>query len=144
MTTTFRQSIESDFPALKELMDAANKFLESQNVDAQAAFRINLTLDEIVTNIIKYGYTSPGEHTIEVAINVDADVVEAVISDEGHEFNPVLHQRKKSSEILTERTTGGLGIHLIKKLLCSMNYRREGQRNIVQVKARRKPKRPSK
>ena len=38
----------------------------------------------------------------------------------------------------TERATGGLGIHLIKKLLSSMTYRREGQRNIVEVTARRK------
>jgi anti-sigma regulatory factor (Ser/Thr protein kinase) len=61
-----------------------------------------------------------------------------VIIDEGREFNPVVYQREVPSEILTERSTGGLGIFLIKKLLSTMNYRREGKRNIVEVKAERK------
>jgi anti-sigma regulatory factor (Ser/Thr protein kinase) len=37
-----------------------DQFLESQGVDAQAVYRINLALEEMVTNIIKYGYDAPG------------------------------------------------------------------------------------
>jgi anti-sigma regulatory factor (Ser/Thr protein kinase) len=114
MAATFHQSIESDFQALKGLMEAAEEFLQGQGVDAQAIFRIN----------------------------VGAEAVEAVIIDEGYEFNPVLHQRQQPSEILTERATGGLGIYLIKKLLDNMNYRREGHRNIIEVKANRKKANP--
>ena len=139
MPATFHQIIESDFAELKRLMDAATEFLEAQGVDAQAVFRINLTLEEIVTNIIKFGHGDQAAHQIDIAVNVNPENVEAVIIDEGHEFNPVLHQMEKPSEILTERTTGGLGIFLIKKLLSTMNYRREGIRNIVEVKAQRKP-----
>ncbi len=139
MTATFHQVIESDFEALKKLMDAATEFLENHGVDAQAVFKINLTLEEIVTNIIKFGHDNAAEHTIDIAVNVGPDVVEAVIVDEGHEFNPVLHQMQTPSTVVSERTTGGLGIFLIKKLLSSMIYRREGQRNIVEVKAQRKP-----
>jgi anti-sigma regulatory factor (Ser/Thr protein kinase) len=138
MTATFHQVIESDFGALKGLMDGATEFLESHEVDAQAVFRINLTLEEIVTNIIKFGHADATGHMIDVALKVQSDVVEAVIVDEGHEFNPVLHRMETPSTVLSERTTGGLGIFLIKKLLSSMNYRREGQRNIVEVKAQRK------
>ena len=138
MAATFHQIIESDFAELKRLMDAATQFLEGQGVDAQAIFRINLTLEEIVTNIIKFGHGDQTAHRIDIAVNVSPDNVEAVIIDEGHEFNPVLHEREAPSEILTERTTGGLGIFLIKKLLGSMKYRREGKRNIVEVRAQRK------
>jgi serine/threonine-protein kinase RsbW len=141
MAATFHQSIESDFQALKGLMEAAEEFLQGQGVDAQAIFRINLTLEEIVTNIIKFG-NNEAEHKIDVAVNVGAEAVEAVIIDEGYEFNPVLHQRQQPSEILTERATGGLGIYLIKKLLDNMNYRREGHRNIIEVKANRKKANP--
>jgi anti-sigma regulatory factor (Ser/Thr protein kinase) len=143
MADTFHQIIGSDFADLKKLMNAATEFLEGQGVDAQVVFRINLTLEEIVTNIIKFGHTDPSPHSIEIEVKVNAEVVKAVIIDEGHEFNPVLHQMQKPSEVLTDRTTGGLGIFLIKKLLSSMNYRREGRRNIVEVKAERKPVLPT-
>ncbi len=139
MTATFHQVIESDFDALKQLMDAATEFLESHEVDAQAVFKINLTLEEIVTNIIKFGHINAEDHTIAIAVNVGPDAVEAVIVNEGHEFNPVLHQMQTPSTAISERTTGGLGIFLIKKLLSSMHYRREGQRNIVEVTTKRKP-----
>jgi serine/threonine-protein kinase RsbW len=119
-------------------MDAATEFLEIEGVDPQAVFRINLTLEEIVTNIIKFGHDDHTAHRIDVAVNVNPENVEAVIIDEGREFNPVVYQREVPSEILTERSTGGLGIFLIKKLLSTMNYRREGKRNIVEVKAERK------
>jgi len=139
MAATFHQIIESDFAELKRLMDAATEFLEGRGVDAQAVFRINLSLEEIVTNIIKYGHGDETAHPIDIEVNVNPENVEVVISDEGHEFNPVLHRREQPSEVLTERTTGGLGIFLIKKLLSTMIYRREGRRNIIEVKADRKP-----
>jgi anti-sigma regulatory factor (Ser/Thr protein kinase) len=138
MSATFHQVIESDFEALKRLMDAATEFLEDHEVDAQAVFRINLTLEEIVTNIIKFSHANATDRTIDIAVHVGPDVVEAVIVDEGHEFNPVLHQMATPSPAISERNTGGLGIFLIKKLLSSMIYRREGQFNIVEVKAQRK------
>jgi anti-sigma regulatory factor (Ser/Thr protein kinase) len=138
MPATFHQVIGNDFDELKTLMDAATAFLEGQGVDAAAVFRINLTLEEIVTNIIKFGHDDADLHTIEVAVSVDTEIVGAVIIDEGNAFNPVEHQRAEPAEALAERTTGGLGIYLIKKLLSGMHYRREGQRNIVEVKAQRK------
>jgi anti-sigma regulatory factor (Ser/Thr protein kinase) len=138
MPATFHQVIGNDFTELKNLMDAATAFLEEQGVDAAAVFRINLTLEEIVTNIIKFGHDDDDLHPIDIAVKVDAEIVEAVIIDEGHAFNPVEHQRTEPAEALMERTTGGLGIYLVKKLLSGMHYRREGQRNIVEVKSQRR------
>jgi anti-sigma regulatory factor (Ser/Thr protein kinase) len=137
MDAAFHQSIANDFPELKVLMDAASEFLENQAVDTRAIFRINLTIEEIVTNIIKFGYDTQGRHNIDVEIKVGAAEVRALISHEGYEFNPVLHERAQPPEELLERETGGLGIYLIKKLLDNMDYRREAGRNIVEVKTPR-------
>jgi anti-sigma regulatory factor (Ser/Thr protein kinase) len=62
MAATFHRVIESDFAELKRLMDAATEFLEIEGVDPQAVFRINLTLEEIVTNIIKFGHDDHTAH----------------------------------------------------------------------------------
>jgi serine/threonine-protein kinase RsbW len=138
MDAVFHQTIADDFAQLKILMDAAGEFLEKEGVDVTAVFRINLTLEEMVTNIIKFGDNAPGRPGIDVTLTVGPKEVTAVIAHEGHEFNPVLHERRQQPERLLDRETGGLGIYLIKKLLGSMEYRREGSRNIVQVKTQRK------
>ena len=139
MNAPFHQTIANDFADLSRLMEGATTFLESQGVDAQAVYRINLALEEMVTNIIKYGYDEPGRHQIEVTLEVGANEVAAVIIDDGHDFNPVLQERKPPADKLEDREIGGLGIHLMKKLLDHLEHRREGGRNILEIKARRKP-----
>jgi serine/threonine-protein kinase RsbW len=133
MNASFHQIIANDFANLGGLMEGATEFLESQGVDAQAVYRINLALEEMVTNIIKYGYDEPGRHKIEVTLDVGAKEVALVIIDDGHDFNPVLHERKPPAEKLEEREIGGLGIHLMKKLLGRMEHRREAGRNILEI-----------
>jgi anti-sigma regulatory factor (Ser/Thr protein kinase) len=142
MNASFHQTIANDFADLKELMDGATGFLEGQGVDAQAVYRINLALEEMVTNIIKYGYDAPGRRKIEVTLDVGAKEVAAVIIDDGHGFNPVLHEPKPPAGKLEDREIGGLGIHLIKRLLDRMDYRREEGRNILEITTRRKPAPP--
>ena len=137
MNASFHQSIANDFANLNGLMEGATEFLESQGVDAQAVYRINLALEEMVTNIIKYGYDAPGRHKIEVTLEVGANEVTAVIIDDGHDFNPVLQERRLPAEKPEEREIGGLGIHLMKKLLDRMEHRREEGRNILEITTRR-------
>ncbi|HEV3270889.1 MAG TPA: ATP-binding protein [Candidatus Methylacidiphilales bacterium] len=139
MNTPFHQTIANDFAALGELMENATRFLEGEGVDAQAVYRINLALEEMVTNIIKYGYDEPGRHKIEVTLDVGAKEVALVIVDDGHGFDPVLQERKEPAG---DREIGGWGIPLIKKLLHSMDYRRERGRNILEIKTLRQSAAP--
>ena len=138
MNDSFHQIISNDFPSLGGLMESATEFLESRGVDAQAVYRIDLGLEEMVTNIIKYGYDTPGSYKIEIRLDVGAEEVTATIIDDGHDFNPVLQERKPQAENLDDREIGGLGIHLIKKLLDRMEYRREEGRNILVLATRRR------
>jgi len=139
MNASFHQTITNDFTNLSGLMERATEFLESKGVDAQAVYRTNLALEEMVTNIIKYGYDTHGQHKIEVTLDVGATEVAMVIIDDGHDFNPVLHDGKKPED----REIGGWGIPLMKKLLDQMDHRREAGRNILEIKIRRKPAAPS-
>jgi serine/threonine-protein kinase RsbW len=143
MNASFHQIIANDFANLGGLMEGATEFLESQGVDAQAVYRINLALEEMVTNIIKYGYDEPGRHKIKVTLDVGAKEVALAIIDDGHDFNPILHERTPPAEKLEEREIGGLGIHLMKKLLDRMEHRREAGRNILEITILRKLVPPS-
>jgi serine/threonine-protein kinase RsbW len=138
MEASFHQTIASDFVSLHVIMEDVTLFLESHDVDDHAIFLANLGIEEIVTNTVKYGYDKPGTYMIEVMLKVEADEVVLTIIDDGHPFDPTTHERKPLAEKIEDREIGGLGIHLIKKQFDRITYRREGNRNIVDLMTRRK------
>jgi len=137
MDATFHQTIPNDFIRLHGLMEEATQFLERQGVDERGVYLLNLGLEEVVTNIIKYGYDHPGTYGIEVTLTIRANEVTLLIVDDGHAFDPIAHERKPVPANVEEREIGGLGIFLLKKQLDRMEYRREAGRNILELKTRR-------
>jgi len=124
-------------------MEDVTKFLESQDVDERTVFLANLGIEEIVTNLVKYGYDVPGTYMIEVMVKVEAEIVLVIIVDEGHPFNPVTYERKPVAAKIEDREIGGLGILLLKKQFDRIDYRREEGRNILELRARRQVAQPS-
>ena len=59
-----------------------------------------------------------------------------VLEDDGHEFDPLKAPEPDLDLPVEERVPGGLGIHLIHKLVEQMEYRRCGGRNRLTVKIR--------
>lgn len=119
-------------------MNATTNFLEDHDVDGQTVYRVNLALEEMITNIIKYGYDDYENHEIDVSLEILADEVVAVIEDDGHEFDPLSQEKNGEAKELEDQEPGGLGIHLIKQLVGKMSYRREETRNILEIRAQRK------
>ncbi len=134
---TFKRTLTNELHALEKLMNGTTNFLEDNGVDAQAVYRINLALEELVTNIIRHGYDDYESHDINVSVVIREDEVVAVIEDDGHEFNPLEQERGDQPASLDESKVGGLGIHLIKTLLSHMGYKREGEKNTLEIRAKR-------
>ncbi len=56
MSTRLTRKITNELHSLESLMNATTNFLEDHGADAQTVYRVNLALEEMITNIIKYGY----------------------------------------------------------------------------------------
>ncbi len=54
-----------------------------------------------------------------------------VIEDDAMPFNPFEGDSADISLSIEEREIGGLGIHLIKKLMSSYDYQRKANKNVV-------------
>jgi anti-sigma regulatory factor (Ser/Thr protein kinase) len=139
MNSIFERTISNELHSLESLTNASTNFLEDSMVDAQAVYRINLALEELITNTIRHGYDDYESHEIAVRLEVREDAILATIKDDGHEFDPLTQDMKNPQKVsLEERPVGGLGLHLLKKMLSEMHYRREGDWNILEVKMLRK------
>lgn len=129
--TTLR--LRNDFSELAGAADAISQFLEANEAPAETVFAANLAVEELVTNIIKYGYDDEDAHEIVVKLAIRERVLEIEISDDGHEFNPFSMPEPDTSLPAEDRNIGGLGIHFVRNMLDSyMHSWHEGQ-NIVTV-----------
>jgi len=96
------------------------------------ARKVNLAAEEIVSNIINYGYGDENEHKIKVVLAYGDGRLKAMFSDDGVPFNPT--EKKDPDSIdkpIEEREIGGLGIFFVMQLMDKVEYKREGNMNIL-------------
>jgi sigma-B regulation protein RsbU (phosphoserine phosphatase) len=95
---------------------------------------LNLALEEILTNIISHGYTDNRQHEIKVRLSVQPGEVKAEVEDDGQPFNPLQAPEPDTAKPLGQRTIGGLGIHLVRKLMDSLEYQGQEGKNLLLMK----------
>ena len=104
--------------------------------------QLQVALDEILSNVIKYAWTDGEKHKLRVSINVRDDGVEVIILDDGKPFDPRSVAPPQPLEAGRRPRPGGLGIHMVKQLVDSYDYKRLDGHNQVTLKKRYVPEVP--
>lgn len=104
-------------------------FAAAHDLSAKVVHDLNVVLDEVLSNIIRHGYSDDKRHEIELHLSVANGVLEVQIEDDGSPFNPLSVPVPNLSAPLSERPIGGLGIHLIRNFMSEVAYARVGERN---------------
>jgi sigma-B regulation protein RsbU (phosphoserine phosphatase) len=134
MTEHVEIKLRNNLSELASANQALTEFGRQQCLPDSVLHDLNLALEEILTNIISYGYTDSGEHEIRVRLSVQAGEVKAEVEDDGQPFNPLDVPEPDTAKLLDERTIGGLGIHLVRKIMDGLEYKRQGERNLLTIK----------
>ena len=95
------------------------------------AFALNLSLDELLTNTISYGYDDGDSHRIDVAVRMEGSAIVVEISDDAKPFDPADAPQPDTGAMLEDRPIGGLGVHFVRKMMDGFRYSRSGGRNVV-------------
>ena len=105
-------------------------------IDDETAKTLNLALEEWVANVINYAYPKGMRGHVEVTADVNDDVLTFVIKDHGTAFDPTQHAEVDINAELDERTIGGLGIHLVRTIMDTVEYQRtaDGYNRLVLTK----------
>lgn len=105
-------------------------------IDDENAKTLNLALEEWVANVINYAYPKGMRGHVEVTADVSDDVLTLVIKDHGAVFDPTQHEEVDIDAELDERAIGGLGIHLIRTIMDTVEYQRtsDGYNRLVLTK----------
>jgi anti-sigma regulatory factor (Ser/Thr protein kinase) len=114
---------------LTELSD----MLDANGVGARGRFQAELVFEEMVTNVIRYGYDDEELHIVDVTVSVTDDDVVMVVSDDGKPFNPLERADPAAPTSLADAQIGGLGIMLVRKAARDVSYARTDGRNLLTV-----------
>ena len=128
-------SLASDLSALRTLTRALQEFGTAHALSRDFQGRLNLVLDELVTNSVCYALPGLAEPELRLRLFVDQDTVVAQLEDNGEAYNPFEEAPEPDTSLgLAERPIGGLGVFFVKKLTDSSTYERIDGRNRITLK----------
>jgi anti-sigma regulatory factor (Ser/Thr protein kinase) len=124
---------------IARLQDQLESFAQQHSLPPKALHEVQLAVEEHLSNVLKYAFTDQGEHRIKVRLRAGPTELCIEVEDDGRPFNLLEHPAPDLSLPLEQRPIGGLGIHMIRKSMDQIEYRRAGGKNILvmvkQVKA---------
>ncbi|MBC05399.1 ATP-binding protein [Thalassospira sp.] len=123
--------ITNDQQELNHFLETLGDRLEESGVAFAVATRIQVCLDEMLSNAVKYGYPPESTGQIEISITFDGAEILVTVSDDGIAFNPFDRESPDSlDKELEARDIGGLGIHIVKTMARRYDYQRTKNHNV--------------
>ena len=126
--------LKSNLSELNELCRHLEDCGSEMDLPQKCLFEINLGLDELFTNIISYGFDDESEHQIKFSLAKDKEILVVQVEDDGKPFNPLEVASPEISGDIDDVNIGGLGIHLIRKMMDDVVYQRIGGKNKLVLK----------
>ena len=128
-------TIPAEKKSLSKGIDPIIALLEDEEADFALITKIELAIDEILTNVALYAY-APDKGNIDIDYGFDEERRElvVVIADEGKPFDPLAKEDPDISLGEKERKIGGLGIFIVKTVMDEVTYERTEGKNVLTLK----------
>ena len=99
----------------------------------EAQYTLQLVIEELVTNIVKYGVHTEFDPFVEIEVHEENGEITLTVSDNTAAFNPLITADPDITQTAEERAIGGLGLFLIRKKVLSMDYEYKNGFNVVRA-----------
>src|SRR3954467_15746374 len=93
---------------IERLNRLIRQFGELHEIPGRALYSVNLALDEVVSNVVLYGYDNSSEDPITIHVETQQGELVASVEDSGREFDPLSLPVPDLNAPLDSRKVGGL------------------------------------
>ena len=125
-------TLKNDLSELARIAQEIEAYGESHGWPVKWIMNLNISLDELITNIVSYGYQDCEDHEIRVTLADRGGSLMVVLEDDGTAFNPFTSAPVPDLDAsIEERRIGGLGVYFVKTLMDEATYERVGNRNRI-------------
>ncbi len=127
MGNSVKNSRMTMFPArhssLPDLVAFLEGFCDATGIDRSKCLRLNLVLEELLTNTVSHGHRGDSDAPVWVTLAADNDTVRIAYEDVAPPFNPYARISEVAPDTPIEsRRVGGLGVFLTKELAATYDY----------------------
>jgi serine/threonine-protein kinase RsbW len=131
MPPTARVEISNELGEIYSLIQQVSAFCNICGIARIRTNRITLVIEELVTNIISYGFGGKTDEQLFVDLDYDGALLIIRVMDNSWPFDPRQGSELDLQAELDARRIGGLGLHLIQSLSHEIDYRREDGKNLT-------------
>jgi serine/threonine-protein kinase RsbW len=132
--------LPAQLDSLEKLMRFVSGFAGEHGFSKSKIHDIQLATEEALLNIFQYAYPAERRGEVEVTCEMKSDSELSIrILDTGIPFDILSLSDPDLTCPLPDRKIGGLGCYLIRKVTDDVQYRRQGDTNILSLLVRKRP-----
>jgi anti-sigma regulatory factor (Ser/Thr protein kinase) len=132
--TVLSFKLKNHLSELDKLCRKLEQFGQQIGLSKKFVFQINLALDELFTNIVSYAFPNHDTHWIEFALSREDGFIVIRVKDGGIPFDPASINLPDLEKTIEDCKVGGLGLHIVRKMIDDITYERSGGKNITTLK----------
>jgi sigma-B regulation protein RsbU (phosphoserine phosphatase) len=123
-------TLKNKIEELNKLPEFVDTVCEEAGIDMGIIASLNLALEEAATNVVLYAY-GKNEGDVDIDAVYTDKYIKFIIVDSGLAFDPTKKEDVDITLGVEERSIGGLGIHLVRQIMDSVNYERIKGKNVL-------------
>lgn len=125
-------SVSPQLASIDTVTDFFETCLTEQNAPVKVVSQINIAVDEIFSNIVRYS----GATSVSIGCRAEKDHVVLRFADNGRPYDPTEKDDPDITLSAEERDIGGLGIFMVKKTMDDISYVYADGFNILTIQKR--------
>ena len=131
--TIHKTKISSSTHHLEEVRRFVETYAREARLSEKDVGQLQMAVDEACANVIEHAYGGEAGHEIDVAVIVEPARFVVRIRDEGAPFKAEAYAAPDVQQLVQRRRGGGLGVHLMHRLMDRVEYRTHGRTNEVHL-----------
>ena len=126
-----RLVVPNRFSELRRVSEWVRRFAHEHRLTPQLAYGLELSVNEVLTNIMSYAYRDDAQHDIVIELSAQPDRIRVEIEDDGVPFNPLELPIEEPPQSLEKSRPTGRGIPLMRSFMDDLQYLRRDNRNVL-------------
>jgi anti-sigma regulatory factor (Ser/Thr protein kinase) len=132
-----RLTVRVNADAMHVVVPFVEAFAVEHGLGAGEAARTLIVLEELFTNLQKYGNRAGLEPGVaDVELELEGTRLTVQLADPGVAFDPAAQTPPDLDQPVELRSVGGLGLHLLRAFSDDLIYRRSDGRNVIRLTRR--------
>jgi len=130
--------VPANHDGVLHLIAFADQVEQHDRLSFDQNYLLRLVIEEIATNIVKYGYDQDAPGMIQLLYAHERDVLRVTIRDCGRPYDPREHPDPDMGDDQATRQIGGLGLFLVRESADELHYSHDpasGWNELVVIKS---------